>query len=210
LRAIEVGGIPSGLVTDLPRMSPTTSEFLRELARAFAQESAAETARDRAANGLPVGGPTIESTPAARMSPPTFSAVPLAGPLASLVNTVAQREGVSPALIAAVAEVESGFNSRAVSPAGAKGLMQLMDQTAQRLGVTNPFDPEQNLVGGARYLRGLLDRYHGNLTLALAAYNAGPGAVDAAGSQVPPFPETQSYVRRVLGAFAQYRSQLTE
>jgi len=83
-----------------------------------------------------------------------------------------------------------------------------MDGTARGLGVTNPFDPEQNLVGGTRFLRGLLDRYHGNLTLALAAYNAGPGAVDAAGGQVPPFPETQLYVRRVLSAFAQYSAQL--
>jgi len=204
LKALGMAGFPPSNVQRLPKLSVSTSAFLQALARAFTQESSAEAIRARSAAGPSVVG-AANSLPT---EPHAFAAPPLTGPLASLVTSVAAREGVPPALVAAVADAESGFNSLAVSSAGAKGLMQLMDGTARGLGVTNPFDPEQNLVGGARYLRGLLDRYHGNLTLALAAYNAGPGAVDAAGGQIPPFPETQIYVRRVLSAFAQYSAQI--
>jgi soluble lytic murein transglycosylase-like protein len=101
-----------------------------------------------------------------------------------------------------VARQESGFDPRAVSSAGAQGVMQLMPTTAQALGVKDPFDPAQSVAGGARLLKQLLTRYNGNTDLALAAYNAGPGAVDAHGG-VPPFPETQQYVSRIkarLGA----------
>ena len=117
--------------------------------------------------------------------------------LAPLVRDAAKATGLDPALLAAVARTESGFNLNAVSPAGAQGLMQLMPATARGLGVENPLDPTESLNGGARHLRGLLDRFGGDVRLALAGYNAGPEAVRRAGG-VPPYAETQTFVDRVL------------
>ena len=114
-----------------------------------------------------------------------------------LIRAAAAREGLDPALVKAVASAESGMNASAVSGAGAKGLMQLMDGTARELGVQDSFDPAQNVAGGAKYLKKMLDRYGGDVQRALAAYNAGPGNVDAYGG-IPPFAETQAYVQRVL------------
>ena len=113
---------------------------------------------------------------------------------------------VDPALIKSVIANESSFNANATSPVGAQGLMQLMPETAASLGVKNPYDPAQNVAGGTRYLRGLLDRFKGDTRLAVAAYNAGPGAVEKYGD-VPPYAETQNYVKNVLGSLDQYRSQ---
>lgn len=118
----------------------------------------------------------------------------------SIVTDAARRHEVDPQLVNAVINQESGFQPNAVSKTGAIGLMQLMPDTAKSLGVKDPFNPEQNVEGGTTLLRGLLDRYHGQLDLALAAYNAGPGAVDKYGG-VPPFPETQAYVRNVMETY---------
>lgn len=122
-----------------------------------------------------------------------------------LIQAAARRYALDPALLTALIEVESDFDPQAASPAGAKGLMQLMDSTAASLGVSDPFDPVQNVMGGARLLRQLLDRYGGDLRLALAAYNAGASAVDQHGG-VPPYRETQAYVSRVLGALGRYQA----
>lgn len=114
----------------------------------------------------------------------------------SAIHAAAEKYGLEPDLLRAVARAESGLNPNALSASGAQGLMQLMPSTATALGVSDPFDPEQSIEGGARYLRQQLDRF-GDVSLALAAYNAGPGAVLKYGG-MPPFRETQDYVRRVL------------
>ena len=118
-------------------------------------------------------------------------------PYAREITDAAERYGIPERLVTAVIRAESGFNPRAVSRKGAQGLMQLMPSTASVLGVRNSFDPRENIDGGVRHLRGLLDRFPGNLPFAIAAYNAGEKAVTAYGG-VPPYPETQDYVGKVL------------
>ena len=118
--------------------------------------------------------------------------------LNSLVRRTASQLDVEPELIDAVIRQESGYDPYAVSHKGAKGLMQLMPATARRFGVKDVFDPAENVQGGVKYLRQLLDRYEGDRRLALAAYNAGEGAVDRFGG-VPPYRETQDYVDRIIG-----------
>lgn len=118
---------------------------------------------------------------------------------APIIKNTAAKHGVPVELICGVILQESQGNPRAVSHAGAKGLMQLMPQTARRFGVANPMDPAQNIEGGTRYLRWLLDRYNGNVELTLAAYNAGEQNVEKYGNRIPPFIETQNYVPNVLG-----------
>jgi len=115
----------------------------------------------------------------------------------SIIDERAAAEGVSADLVRAVIQVESAFNHLAVSSKGAMGLMQLMPATASELGVINPFDPAQNIGGGIRYLKRLLSRYDDRVELALAAYNAGPGAVDKYGQKVPPYQETREYVKKI-------------
>jgi soluble lytic murein transglycosylase-like protein len=114
-----------------------------------------------------------------------------------LIVAHARMNGVRPSLVRAVVQVESGFNSSAVSPKGALGLMQLMPATARQFHVGNPFNPAENLRAGVAYLKELLVRYDDREELALAAYNAGPGAVDKHGLSIPPYRETRSYVSRI-------------
>lgn len=118
--------------------------------------------------------------------------------IARSIENAARQFDLAPELLHAVVKAESDYQVRAVSPAGAQGLMQLMPATAAELGVEDPFDIEQNIRGGARYLRRMLDRFDGKLRLALAAYNAGPGAVSKYANQIPPYTETAAYVERVL------------
>ncbi|MCP4572060.1 MAG: transglycosylase SLT domain-containing protein [bacterium] len=117
------------------------------------------------------------------------------------MSDAARRHGLAPELVLAVVMEESGGEADAVSPKGAQGLMQLMPATAREMGVDRSDDPGQNLAGGSRYLAEMLERYDDDLELALAAYNAGPGNVDRAGGDIPPFPETQRYVARVLDRY---------
>jgi soluble lytic murein transglycosylase-like protein len=136
----------------------------------------------------------------------TPAASPSAGgvPFQAEITAAATKYGLDPTLLAGVVKQESNFNPSAHSGAGAKGLTQLMDATARRLGVTDPFDPAQSLDAGAKFLSGLLKQFHGDESLALAAYNAGPGAVQKYGG-IPPYQETQRYVPQVLGYASQFR-----
>ncbi|MBX5467173.1 MAG: lytic transglycosylase domain-containing protein [Firmicutes bacterium] len=147
---------------------------------------------------------------AAQQASPSAPATPAAGSgsekstLQPDFAAAAAVTGLSPLLLEAVAKVESDFNPAAESAAGAIGVMQLMPATAAELGV-DPYNPAANILGGARYLAELLNHFHGNLELALAAYNAGPAAVAHYGG-IPPYPETEAYVRRVLDAFRRLQS----
>ncbi len=127
------------------------------------------------------------------------SAFPVSGTTSihEMIDQAARHHALDPALIRALIRVESSFNPRAVSPKGAKGLMQIMPETARDLGLRNPFNPEENLYAGCKYLRRLLDSYNGNLSFALAAYNAGPTVVNNYGG-IPPYDETINYVRKVM------------
>jgi soluble lytic murein transglycosylase-like protein len=113
------------------------------------------------------------------------------------ITDSAQRNNIDPLLLYSIMHQESSFKRRAISPKGARGLMQLMPGTAARFGVSNIFDPKQNIEGGARYVSFLLNRFNGDLSLTLAGYNAGEGAVDKYGWRIPPYAETQEYVRRI-------------
>ena len=123
----------------------------------------------------------------------------------AIIQKAQVKYGIAFSLIKAVIHAESGFDSRAVSKKGAKGLMQIMPDNYKALAVSDPFDPSQNIMGGTRYLKQLLNRYDAKLPLALAAYNAGPTAVDLYG-RVPPYTETQNYVQKVLTLYNRYKN----
>lgn len=146
------------------------------------------------------------ATPPPKITPLTGTLKERFETIQPLVQKYAAQYNIDINLVNAVIRQESGFNPNAVSHAGAQGLMQLMPSTAKSLGVKNPFDPEQNLAGGIRHLAGLLEQYQGNVALALAAYNAGSGAV-AKYNGIPPYKETQNYVRKILAAYLNAKSQ---
>lgn len=141
----------------------------------------------------------------ATVKPPAVAEKPLPvharkAAYSGIVEEKAKKHNLDPKLVKSVIRAESNWNHRAVSPKGAMGLMQLMPQTANLMGVSNPFDPEQNIEGGIKYLRHLLTRFNGNLTFALAAYNAGPKTVERKGG-IPSIPETINYVQRIMGDY---------
>lgn len=183
--------------------------FLQTLSLRSSQAVAASPA---AIGGLDaplfVSWPSVPATAQPAAPPPAWTGLSDASAVAGLpygdvIAAAARKYGLDPALIAAVIQQESGFNPNDESSVGAKGLMQLMDDTAAGLGVTDSFDPAQNVDGGARFLRDMLDQFGGDLSLALAAYNAGPGAVQKYGG-IPPYAETQDYVPRVLDYYRQF------
>lgn len=141
--------------------------------------------------------------PAAPAPPRRAAQRRLPGWLTEAIDRASRRHALDAALLRAVIEVESGYDPKARSPKGALGLMQLMPATARRYGVTDALDPVQNLRGGAAYLRDLLALFDQDLKLALAAYNAGEGAVLSHGGRIPPYPETQRYVPAVLAVYAE-------
>jgi hypothetical protein len=141
---------------------------------------------------------------AAKIEPPV-SAVVFPRDYSQYIHKAASKYDLEPELIRAVIKTESNGNHRAVSRKGAKGLMQLMPSTASDMNVSNPFDPESNIDGGTRYLKYLLERFKGNMTLALAAYNSGPGTVEKYGN-VPPIDETRQYVKRIFNLYSGKKS----
>ena len=155
-----------------------------------------------------IAAPQPAGVPAADPVNPGKPGRALAGKVryARMVDAVARTYGLESALVHAVIAVESSYNPKAVSKKGAAGLMQLMPGTARRYGVTDAFDPAQNLGGGARYLRDLLQMFDSDVSLALAAFNAGENAVKKHGNRIPPFRETQRYVPRVLDYYQRYRA----
>ena len=172
-----------------PPAAAATSTFASQLATATTATTAAPAATTATA-GLQATG---------------ASELPAGTPFGAEITAAAKKHGIDPALLAGLVKQESNFNPNAGSPAGARGLTQLMPGTAAGLGVTNVLDPAQSLDGGAKYLRQQLDAFGGDVTRALAAYNAGPGAVQRYGG-VPPYAETQNYVRVVQANAAQYRA----
>ena len=159
---------------------------------------------------LPSGTSGVTPPPASLgplpVSPEAANVVPIAsasapGDYAPLIQKYAAQNGLAPSLVQAVIQTESGGNPRSVSGAGAMGLMQLMPENVKEAGISDPFDPEQNIAAGTKQLAGLLSQYHGDLDLALAGYNAGPGNVRKYGG-VPPFTETHNYIHRVKAAMS--------
>jgi soluble lytic murein transglycosylase-like protein len=150
----------------------------------------------------PFGGQAatmVASSASAPGPPPPADCPPVtAAAMRPIIDREATKQKVDAGLVRAVVEAESAYSPCAVSPVGAMGLMQLMPATAESLQVTDPYDPSQNITAGTQYLKQMLERYGGDIAKALAAYNAGPARVDAAGG-VPPIPETQEYVRKIMG-----------
>ncbi len=187
---IELPGLPQG---------QDQSASFADMVRA---ELAAENTQQTEGNDVPgiASGAAVGAINAPAMVP--------SAQIDQLVNTNASQWNVDPALVKAIIANESGFNANATSNVGAQGLMQLMPGTAAGLGVTNAYDPAQNVYGGTRYIKGLLDRFNGDVRKAVAAYNAGPGAVEKYGG-TPPYAETQNYVQNVLASYEKYRNPNT-
>ncbi len=193
---------------------PSPASFARSLQQAQTPSAiplpeapsavSAQARPPRSLSGITVTPASLGPLPALPVTPDTTHLIPLVHQAStqdydSLIETNAREHGIDPSLVRAVIHTESGGNPRAVSPAGAMGLMQLMPDNVKEAGITDPFDPEQNIAAGTKQLSDLMKQYNGDLDLALAAYNAGPGNVHKYGG-VPPFRETQDYIRKVRAA----------
>jgi soluble lytic murein transglycosylase-like protein len=175
----------------------------------FAPHPARTPASTREDVPVAVSQTAVDASPVPEITITTEFYVPAYLAYESLIREAAAHHGVDPALVRAVIRAESAFDAQAVSTAGAQGLMQLMPELSAELGVADPFDPRENIFAGVQYLRWLLDTHNGDERLALAAYNAGPDAVEAYGG-VPPFPETQQYVRTITDRLARERAAASQ
>lgn len=189
---------PDQLIATAPVLSAGSQVAAVTSQQAAAQSSSGQPAADASSSRSPAAAATADSAQ---------TTAPAATSLDQMVSDTSKRFGLDEGLLRAVIQTESGFNPSAVSRAGAKGLMQLMDGTAKALGVSDSLDPAQNVEGGAKYLRQLIDRF-GDVKLALAAYNAGPGRVAQYGG-IPPFAETQRFVQRVQQNWQNYQARAT-
>jgi soluble lytic murein transglycosylase-like protein len=205
-------------VTTTPASSSSATDFSSALADASTSAAlsgdSSSTADPAAATSTlaslasPVGAATTAADGTGGATGATGGDLPSSVPYAAQITAAANANGIDPALLAGLIKQESGFNPNAGSGAGARGLTQLMPSTAAGLGVTNVLDPAQSIQAGAKYLKEQLDTFGGDVTKALAAYNAGPGAVKRFGG-VPPYAETQNYVRAVQANAAAFRSSTT-
>jgi soluble lytic murein transglycosylase-like protein len=179
-------------------------------ARAAMESSLAKQRASVQRQAKAAGASMTPWTPATASAPPENQSImfqpfcdPVAQPeLSAMIDSAATKNGVAPSVIREVARQESGFRPCVISPKGAEGLMQLMPATQDQFNVIDPFNPRASLEGGTKLLKQLLDRYHGDLSLALSAYNAGAGTVDRAGG-IPQIPETRNYVANILGRLNQ-------
>jgi soluble lytic murein transglycosylase-like protein len=169
----------------------TTTSFAEDKIQAF-RTADGKVIYTNAVDNAPAPKPTVVAASPTSVTSPAKSS----DPVHALIDSIATNHGVDPALVRAVIQTESNFNRWAVSPKGARGLMQLIPETGARYGVRDFFDPRQNIEGGVRYMKFLLEKFDGNLDLSLAAYNAGEGLVEKLG-RVPPIAETREYVRKV-------------
>jgi soluble lytic murein transglycosylase-like protein len=180
-----------------PALPPGTPTFAQALHQAQGASTTSLPAQPtQSPNGIQVPPASLGPLPSLPPLPVRVSSV---GNYESLIQNAASQHGVSPSLVRAIIQTESGGDPKAVSSAGAMGLMQLMPSDAHEAGISDPFDPAQNIAAGTQQIAGYLQQYHGDLDLALAAYNAGPGNVRKYGG-VPPFSETQNYIRKIHAA----------
>jgi soluble lytic murein transglycosylase-like protein len=204
-----VGGVaatPGGLGS--PSAAAARVEELQSLLTQVETGAPAESSfGEQLAEASTVGGQGTalgQASPLTTTPPPTGAGLNPATPFAAEITAAAAKHGVDPALLAGLIKAESNFDPTVGSGAGAQGLTELMPSTAASVGVKDPHDPVESIEGGAQVLREMLDKFGGNPELALAAYNAGPGAVEQYGG-IPPYSETQAYVPRVLGFAEEFR-----
>jgi soluble lytic murein transglycosylase-like protein len=190
----------------MPENEPSSRSFTRELAAAQGTPPTSPPVRRKPSGDVVELSGSVEERLRELQNAKNRSSRSAGSSWQQEILQASRESGLPPELLRAMMQVESGGNPRAVSPKGAMGLMQLMPGTARLMGVDDPYDPEENLQGGAAYMARMMKKYGDDQELALAAYNAGPGRVDAYGG-IPPFPETQNYVKKVLSLYENFLSE---